>query len=114
MAISVENIKSLTDFRRRSKDYVEALQKSKVPMVLTVNGEAAVVVQDAKTFQERQDKLVLLEQELERLKVEALQRDLQKGIDQLESGQYNTFTQETAGELVERIKAQGRSQKETA
>ena len=76
MAISVDNIKSLTDFRRNSKNYVEELQQSKQPMVLTVNGEAAVVVQDAKAFQEIQDKLTQLERELQRLKFEALQHGL--------------------------------------
>lgn len=114
MAISVDNIKSLTDFRRNSKNYVEELQQSKQPMVLTVNGEAAVVVQDAKAFQEIQDKLTQLERELQRLKFEALQHDIQLGIDHLEAGQFSTYTEETAGDLVDRIKAKGRAQKAKA
>lgn len=111
MVISVENIKSLTDFRRNSKDYVEELQQSKRPMVLTVNGEAAVVVQDAKAFQESQNKIAQLESELQRLKLETLKQDLQVGINQMEAGQYSTFTEETASDLADRIKAKGRSRR---
>jgi prevent-host-death family protein len=55
--LTVENIRSLTDFRRHSKEYVEKLRQTKLPMILTVNGEAALVVQDVQTFQAVQDRL---------------------------------------------------------
>ena len=45
--ISPSNIKPLTDFLRNSKSHIEALKLSGAPELLTVNGEAAVVVQDA-------------------------------------------------------------------
>lgn len=46
-----KDIQSLTTFRRHSGDIIRQLQKSKRPMVLTVNGEAAAVVQDAEAYQ---------------------------------------------------------------
>lgn len=49
--IRMTNIKPLTDFLRNSKAHIQALQSSGEPEVLTVNGEAAIVVQDAKSYQ---------------------------------------------------------------
>jgi prevent-host-death family protein len=45
------DILSLTTFRRRSGDFMKQLKKNKRPMVLTVKGKAAAVVQDAKAYQ---------------------------------------------------------------
>jgi prevent-host-death family protein len=45
------DIQSLTTFRRRSSDMLRQLKKSKRPLVLTVNGKAAAVVQDAAAYQ---------------------------------------------------------------
>ena len=45
------DIQSLTTFRRSSADFIKHLKKSKRPMVLTVNGKAAAVVQDPEAYQ---------------------------------------------------------------
>ena len=45
------DIQSLTTFRRRSGDFLRQLRKSKRPVVLTVKGKAAAVVQDAVAYQ---------------------------------------------------------------
>jgi prevent-host-death family protein len=45
------DIQSLTTFRRRSGDFMKHLKRSKRPLVLTVNGKAAAVVQDAEGYQ---------------------------------------------------------------
>jgi PHD/YefM family antitoxin component YafN of YafNO toxin-antitoxin module len=45
------DIQSLTTFRRSSGDFIKHLKKSKRPMVLTVNGKAAAVVQDPESYQ---------------------------------------------------------------
>lgn len=111
MTFSVENIRSLTDFRRHTKDYVGKLRESNLPLVLTVNGEAALVVQNAQAFQDIQERLQKAEAELQKLKLEALTQDIQFGIDQLEAGDYTTYNEETAATLVEKIKAKGRAQK---
>jgi PHD/YefM family antitoxin component YafN of YafNO toxin-antitoxin module len=111
VTFTVDNIRSLTDFRRNTKDYVGKLRASNSPLVLTVNGEAALVVQNAQAFQEIQDRLQKAEAELQNLKLGALTHDLQIGIEQLESGEYTTYTEATATTLVDRIKAKGRVQK---
>lgn len=46
-----KDIQSLTTFRRRSGDFMKQLKKSKRPVVLTVKGKAAAVVQDAEAYQ---------------------------------------------------------------
>jgi prevent-host-death family protein len=45
------DIQSLTTFRRRSGDFLKQLKKSKRPVVLTVKGKAAAIVQDAEAYQ---------------------------------------------------------------
>jgi len=45
------DIHSLTTFRRRSGDFMKQLRKTKRPVVLTVKGKAAAVVQDAEAYQ---------------------------------------------------------------
>ena len=46
-----KDIHSLTSFRRRSGDFMKRLKKSKRPVVLTVRGKAAAIVQDAAAYQ---------------------------------------------------------------
>jgi prevent-host-death family protein len=46
-----KDIQSLTTFRRRSSEFLKQLKKSKRPVVLTVKGRAAAVVQDAAAYQ---------------------------------------------------------------
>jgi prevent-host-death family protein len=45
------DIQSLATFRRRSGDFMKQLKKSKRPVVLTVKGKAAAIVQDAEAYQ---------------------------------------------------------------
>lgn len=45
------DIQSLTTFRRRSGDFMKQLKKTKRPVVLTVKGKAAAIVQDADAYQ---------------------------------------------------------------
>jgi len=50
--IDLENgIDSLTNFKRQTADYLRQLHSSGEPLVLTVNGKAEVVVQDAGAYQ---------------------------------------------------------------
>lgn len=70
--INLENIQTLTDFKRNAKDYVEQIKATKSPLVLTVNGKAEIVVHEAQAFQQMIDELQRLEEELQKLKLEAL------------------------------------------
>ncbi len=45
------DIQSLTTFRRQSGDFMKQLKKTKRPVVLTVKGKAAAIVQDAEAYQ---------------------------------------------------------------
>ncbi len=46
-----KDIQSLTTFRRSSAVFLKQLKKSRRPVVLTVKGKAAAVVQDAAAYQ---------------------------------------------------------------
>ena len=50
-----KDIHSLTTFRRESGELMKYLKKSKRPLVLTVKGAAAAVVQDAEAYQQLLD-----------------------------------------------------------
>jgi prevent-host-death family protein len=43
---------SLSTFKRDSNKVMRQLKKTKEPVVLTINGKAAVVVQDAESYQQ--------------------------------------------------------------
>lgn len=58
-----KDIQSLTTFRRRSGDFLKQLRKSKRPVVLTVKGKAAAVVQDAEAYQKLLDIAALADAE---------------------------------------------------
>lgn len=45
------DIQSLSDFKQNASRFVKQVQETKDPLVLTVNGKPAVVVQDAESFQ---------------------------------------------------------------
>jgi prevent-host-death family protein len=51
MRDTTSDIQSLTAFRRRSGDLMKQLKNSKRPVVLTVKGKAAAIVQDAEAYQ---------------------------------------------------------------
>lgn len=103
--INLEDIQTLTDFKRNAKEYVERIKATKSPLVLTVNGKAEVVVHEAQAFQEMMDRFQSVEEELQKLKFEVLQRDITLGIEQLESGKYTEHDQESFATFVENIKA---------
>jgi len=46
-----KDIQSMTTFRRSSGQFLKQLKRTKRPVVLTVNGKAAAVVQDAEAYQ---------------------------------------------------------------
>jgi len=50
-----KNIHPLTSFKRNTNDFIEEMKSSGDPMVLTVNGKASLVVQDADAYQKLLD-----------------------------------------------------------
>jgi prevent-host-death family protein len=106
--VNLENIHSLTDFKRNASNYVDQVRETHAPLVLTVNGKAAVVVQDASSFQDALNRVQAMETEIRELKLAALRQDLQIGIDQLENGQYTDYNEETLDQLFDDICRDGR------
>lgn len=49
------DIHSLTEFKLNTPDFVRQLKDTGEPMVLTINGKAALVVQDADSYQKLLD-----------------------------------------------------------
>ena len=70
------DIHSLTEFKRNTTEFLQRIKQTKHPLVLTVNGKAELVVQDAESYQ------ALLEAaEL----VETL-KGIKRGLEQMQQG----------------------------
>src|SRR5437016_3936867 len=77
MIIDLKNVRSLTDFQRNAKSHLRRLRKSGKAQVLTVNGEAALVVQSADSYQAMLNDLELLK----------TLRGIRRGLDQAGRGE---------------------------
>ncbi|HAG82796.1 MAG TPA: prevent-host-death protein [Cyanobacteria bacterium UBA12227] len=55
------DIHSLTEFKRNTTEFLQRIKQTKHPLVLTVNGKAELVVQDAESYQKLLDAAELLE-----------------------------------------------------
>ena len=55
------DIHPLTDFKRKTSSFMTRMKKTHRPVVLTVNGKAELVVQDAESYQQILDRLERLE-----------------------------------------------------
>jgi prevent-host-death family protein len=88
--IDLEDIHPLTDFKQHSSKYAELLRTKQAPIVLTVNGKAAFVIQDAQTFKTLQARFQLLEEENRKLKEQAFHIAVMAGVEQTERGEMST------------------------
>jgi PHD/YefM family antitoxin component YafN of YafNO toxin-antitoxin module len=75
--IKLEDIHSLTDFQRDAKSHIKQLKKTGRPVVLTVNGKATLVVQDASAYQSMLDAVD---------RAEAI-AGIQRGLESMERGE---------------------------
>lgn len=75
--IDLREVRSVTEFQRNIKDYIRRLKENKTPLVLTVNGRAELIVQDAESYQ-------LILERLER--AEALAA-IRRGMEQSDRGE---------------------------
>lgn len=73
--IALEDIRSLTDFQRNAKAHLKRLRSTGRPGVLTVNGKAELIVQDAAAYEEMLDCI----------------RGIQRGLDAMKSGTGRPF-----------------------
>ena len=75
--IDLREIQSLTDFKRNTAAYLKRIRKTGTPLVLTVNGKAEIVVQDAKAYQGM----------LERIERAEAVAAIRKGVEEFERGE---------------------------
>jgi len=61
MGVLLSDIHSLSEFQRNTRDHIQYLKRSGKPLVLTVNGEAEIVVQSADAYQKLLDDQELLD-----------------------------------------------------
>jgi prevent-host-death family protein len=86
------DIKSLSTFKRNTLELIRQLKETGEPIVLTVNGEAELVVQDARSYQK------LLES-IDRLETIA---GIRRGLEEMKAGKgrpADEFFQEMEREL---------------
>jgi prevent-host-death family protein len=57
------DIDSLTNFKRQTATYLKQLRKTGTPVVLTVNGKAEVVIQDATAYRRLVERAAQVERE---------------------------------------------------
>ena len=55
------DIRSLSDFKRNTVEWLDRLRETGHPLVLTVNGKAELVVQDAAAYQALLDRMEAIE-----------------------------------------------------
>ena len=82
--IALQDIRSLTDFQRNAKLHLRRLKSTGRPEVLTVNGRAELIVQDAAAFEDMLDAI----------------RGIQRGMDEMKAGKG-----EPARKVLDRIRA---------
>jgi len=75
--IALEDIRSLTDFQRNTKAHLKRLKATGRPEVLTVNGKAELIVQDAAAFEDMVDAI----------------RGIQRGLEGMRAGTGKPFRQ---------------------
>jgi PHD/YefM family antitoxin component YafN of YafNO toxin-antitoxin module len=72
--LNLRQIYSVTDFQRNPRAVLGQLKDSKSPAILTVNGKAELVVQDAESYQRLLDKVQAAED------LEAIQEGLRQSL----------------------------------
>lgn len=75
--VHLDDIYSLSDFQRNARQHIQRLKETGRPEVLTVNGKAEIVIQDADSYQRL---LELLE------RMETIE-GIQKGLESLKRGE---------------------------
>jgi len=72
------DIRSLSDFKRKTPELLKQLEQTRRPVILTVNGRAKIVVQDAESYQKMADAVEFAET------VEAIR----EGLEDVKAGRF--------------------------
>ena len=78
------DIRPLTDFKRNTSEFMSRMKKTRRPVVLTVNGRAELIVQNAAAYEDTLDAI----------------RGIQRGLDEMKAGKG-----EPARVVLDRIRA---------
>ena len=88
MDISIsKDIEPLSEFRKKSADFIKRLKKEKQPIILTQHGKSAAVLMDVSEYERFTKKLEMLE-------------DLLEAKQQVEQGK--TYTMDQAKERIDK------------
>lgn len=90
--IALKDIRSLTDFQRNTKAHLKRLKATGRPEVLTVNGKAELIVQNASAYEETLDAI----------------RGIQRGLDEMKAG-----TGKPARKALDKIRSKYKSPRAT-
>ena len=80
--ISAQDIRSLTDFQRNTKAHLKRLKATGRPAVLTVNGKAELIVQDAAAFEDMLDAIRGIQRGLDAMK-ESTGKPFRQALDEI-------------------------------
>ncbi|MEX0662413.1 MAG: type II toxin-antitoxin system Phd/YefM family antitoxin [Balneolaceae bacterium] len=81
MKISItKDIEPLSEFRKKSADFVKRLKKEKQPIILTQHGKSAAVLMDVSEYERFTNKMEMLE-------------DLLEAKQQVEQGKTNSMSE---------------------
>lgn len=61
MNFAIDDIHPVSDFSRKPAEHIKRLKETKEPEILTVNGKAEIVIQDAKAYEQMVDLIDSLE-----------------------------------------------------
>lgn len=89
--LDVNNIRPLTDFRNKMKEYIKELNENKKAIVLTQHGKSAAVLLSTAKFQEMQDEIEFM-------------RKVAQGLEDYKSNRVHSF-QKTFDAVEKIIKA---------
>lgn len=78
-----EEINSLSNFKRNTSDFVDQLKNTGKPVILTINGKAELVIQDAGSYQ----KLLEFAEKLQTIEA------LKPAIAEMKAGKGESFEQ---------------------
>lgn len=59
---TIDSIRPVSDFSRKPAEHIERLKETGEPEILTVNGKAEIVIQDARSYEEMASLLHSLKQ----------------------------------------------------
>ena len=80
--IALQDIRSLTDFQRNTKAHLKRLKSTGRPVVLTVNGRAELIVQNAAAYEDTLDAIRGIQRGLEAMK-EGTGKPFRQALDEI-------------------------------